>query len=56
MSELILFHIAHRDCETCADCADRARTIATASGSVEATHSEGDHTATVRRSDYMGMV
>lgn len=47
--EFILTHIAHRGCKQCANCADSARITARATGSVEATHRDGEHTATVQR-------
>jgi hypothetical protein len=55
MAETIFIttNIAHRNCEKCADCADSARIMARASGSVGATHNDGGHFATVRRGDQM---
>lgn len=60
-SEFITTDIAHRDCEACAGCADRARTMAKATGSVGATeesvigpsYDQVQHHATVHRADRM---
>lgn len=53
----ILTEIEHRNCEACADCADRARNNARVTGSVGATWSTQTghgriHSATIRRSDH----
>lgn len=55
MSETVFIttQIAHRNCKKCADSADSARITARVTGSVGATHSNGEHSATVRRADQM---